>query len=440
MMSVLLRCSCSVGFMILFCLGTVGQSFAKVQKNIKPPDFTVVLPDSFLKQADTPSLPVTGLLHDIEQIQSNYLATLADEDPFYGLYVSGAYDQGLKSSDGSHRIGVEWELFDEGWNESLRRVDKKKVETKLQFLQMLANMQQKKFMENLYLTSMVNNQIQGLISQKKTATLQTLQENRKKQFQNGYVTKDDYLTIYYKYKNSELLASHYNNQDTALLSKPIFDIINRCEHIQLLPVESLLKRAIDKSVQIQIQDEFIQRTDFYPTWSDDLRLRVYAENVQYRGDNEQEQIVGVSFRLPIQTNGSREVLVSTEQDVYLKQKEAIRKRLGQRIPLLVERFQFHQQRIIIAGKEYDLMQQRLTDFTAEEKLSIPILDRTPQRSMDLLETELLDKELEILLARMKVYEMLLNLENLVQPDSIADLLETAVTLSLHSLETRDTLQ
>ncbi len=266
-----------------------------------------------------------------------------------------------------------------------------------------------------------------------------LQESRKKQFQNGYATKDDYLTVYYKYQNSALLADHYNNQVTILLEKPIFDIINRCEHIHLLPAKSLLKSAVDTSVQMQIQDVFIQRSDFFPSWSDDLRLRLYAENIQRRG-NEQEQVVGVSFRLPIQTNGSREELVSTEQDVYLKQKEAIRKRLEQRIPLLMERLQFHQRRIIIADKEYDLMQQRLKDFTAEEKLSIPILDRTPQRSIDLLETELLDKEQEILLARMKVYEMLVNLENLVHPKSIAELLERPVTISLHSLETRNTLK
>lgn len=392
---------------------------------------TVVLPETFLKQADAPSPPVTTLLNDIEQIQDDYLTTLADENPFYGLYIRADYDQDIDSSEDAHRIGVEWELFDEGWNESLQRIDKKKVETKLQFLQMLASMQQKRLMEKLYLKNRVNTQIQGLISKKKSAVLQALQETRKIQFQNGYVTKDDYLTVYYKYQNSALLASHYANQETALLDKPIFDIINRCESIVLLSLDSLLKQAINKSVQIQIQDLFIQRSDFFPSWSDDLRLKLYAENVQRRyGD--QEQIMGVSFRLPLQTNGSRKELVATEQNVYQKQKEAIRKRLEQRIPGIIELISFHQQRIIIANNEYSLMQERLSDLTAEEKSSLPILDRTPKRTLDLLEIELLDKELEILLARLKVYEELLKLESLVQPESLEGMFEVPVTLSLHS--------
>ncbi len=136
-MRTLLRFSCATLLSFVFCLGVSRQSFSKEQTPEVAVDFAVVLPNSFLKQADTPSLPVSGLLNDIEQTQENYLTTLADEDPFYGLYISGAYDQDLKDSGDAHRIGVEWELFDEGWNESLQKVDKKKVETNLQFLQML---------------------------------------------------------------------------------------------------------------------------------------------------------------------------------------------------------------------------------------------------------------------------------------------------------------
>lgn len=386
--------------------------------------YPVLLPREFQKQADEPTPPVTSLLSDIEQVQSDYLSTLEDANPFYGLYLRGQYDQDMETHEDAHSVGLEWEFFDLGWNESLQRIKQNKVDTRLQFLQMLANMQQKRFMEKLYLKNQVSIGIQGLIHGKKDKVLKALQETRKLQYQNGYATKDDYLTAYYKYQTSALLTAHYKTQTTALLDKPAFDIINRCQSLILLSKETLAERAVEKSVQIQIQNVLIQRSEFFPAWSDNLRLQVYAENIQRRASNHQEQIMGVSVRLPLQITSSRSDLIATEQDVYIKQKEAIRKRLSQRITGIGETLRFHQQRIRIGENEYALMRQRLSDLTLEEQSSIPILDRTPKRALDLLTIELLDKELEILLARMKVFEELLKLEALVLPENMADMFES----------------
>jgi hypothetical protein len=383
---------------------------------------SVLLPVQFQKRADDQAPPVASLLSEIEQVQKDYLSTLEDTDPFYGLYLRGLYEQDMESHEDANSIGLEWEFFDLGWNESLQRIKQKKVDTKLQFLQMLANMQQKRLMEKIYLKNQVTIGIQGLIHGKKNDVLKALQEARKLQYDNGYATKDDYLTAFYKYQTSALLASHYRTQSTALLDKPAFDIINRCQSLVLLPIDVLAKRAAEKSVQIQIQNVLIQRSEFFPAWSDNLRLQVYARNVQRR-TGDQEQIMGVTARLPLQTNGSRDDLIATEQDVYLKQKEAIRKRLSQRITGIGETLRFHQQRIRIGENEYGLMQQRLSDLGIEEQSSIPILDRTPSRSLDLLTIDILDKELEILLARMKVYEELLKLEALVLPENMVDMFE-----------------
>ncbi len=421
-MSILLRSGSICFLIILSCLLFSQRAWSGTKDATSVSPVSILLPVSFLSKADAESLPVNTLLQDIRRVQQDYLDTLDNENPFYGLYIKGEYDQFLDPSEDLQRIGVEWEFFDDGWNDSLQRIDRKKLEIRLQFLQMLANMQQKKFMEKLSFKNRLSTRIRGLVSKKKAMLLHTLQQARKKQFENGYATKDDYLTIHYKYQNSALLAEHYENLATPLLTKGEFDIINRCETLRLLPLESLLQQAVEKSVQIQIQNLFIQRSEFFPSWSDDLRLKLFAENTYLRDGNE-EKVMGISFRLPLQTNGSRETLVATEQDMYIKQKLAIRKRLEQRIPGILETLRFHQQRVIISSNEYALMRQRFSDLTQEEKSSIPILDRTPKRSLELLKIELLDKEMEILLTRLKVYEELIKLQSLVQSKTIADLLE-----------------
>lgn len=409
----------------LFFLSQTVQGIAappqKTGPNTAQPALGVFLPQTFLHEGGaTQPPPVAILVSHIEEIQQSYLDTLSEESPFYGLYLKAEYDRFPDNNEDSNRLGIEWQLFDLGWRESLQQLNKKKVETKLQFLQMVANMQQKRFMEKLYLKNQIRIRIKGFINKKKTSVLQGLQETRKKQFQNGYATRDDYLTIHYKYQNSALLAAHYDKQEAALLDGMTYELINSGERLVLLSTATLLQMAIGQSIQIHIQNLFIQRSDFFPRWSDDLRLKLYAENVQRR-DGDLEKIMGVALRLPLQGSGSREKLITIEQDVYLKQKEAIRKRLAQRIPGIIERIRFHQQRIIIGTNEYTLMEQRLLGLTSAEKSSLPMLDNTPKRTLELLEIQRLDKEMEILLARVKVYEELLELEFLVQPPTMAAL-------------------
>ncbi len=225
----------------------------------------------------------------------------------------------------------------------------------------------------------------------------------------------------YKYERAQHDVHHYSGLDRRRMRLRDFDIVNTIEYVSLAPFDSLTDKAVDNSYDLRIQELFISRSESFPEWLDNLSLRLYVGTEREFGTDELTNIVGIRARIPIGSNHGRQELIDIEQSAYRDQQQAIIVRIEQKINRLSELFQFHQKRIKTAASEYRLLETHRDLQREYREHPLPALAAVPDKEIDGLTMDLLAKEEDILLARLDAYEVLLQLEALVIPDFLSEL-------------------
>ncbi len=382
---------------------------------------TVLFPDSFIAIESETDGSISNILGRIENVRDKYLEKLNERGSFKGFYFRSQFERDMDNSDEREFLALEWELFDEGWRESKKQLDEKRVETKLQYLQLLRDMHERNLHEALFRFQGVSNSTRFYQAKKRFKTLKNLLAKYEEQLEQGYVTRTEYENMRYKYERAQHDVHHYSGLDRRRMRLRDFDIVNTIEYVSLAPFDSLTDKAVDNSYDLRIQELFISRSESFPEWLDNLSLRLYVGTEREFGADELTNIVGIRARIPIGSNHGRQELIDIEQSAYRDQQQAIIARLEQKINRLSELFQFHQKRIKTAASEYRLL-ERHRDLQREyREHPLPALAAVPDKAIDHLTVDLLAKEEDILLARLDAYEVLLQLEALVIPDVLSEL-------------------
>ena len=382
---------------------------------------TVVLPDSLMVKESEAGGSISEILGRIESVRDEYLKELNERGSFKGFYVRSQFDRDTQTNDERELLFLEWELFDEGWHESKKQLDEKRVETKLQFLQLLRNMRERNLHEALFQLQGVTNSVRFHEAKKRFDVIKSLLTRYEEQLEEGYATQEELQEMRYKYESAQNDINHYSRLDQRGISQRDFDIVNKIEFVSLASVDNLTAKAVDNSYDLRIQELFISRSEFFPQWVDNLSLRLYAGADRGFGDDRRDNVVGVRLRIPIDFKRGRANLIDIEQSAFRDQQRAISMRQEQKTNRLYELFQFHQKRIKTTASEYRLVKKHRGLKEKQRSYPLSALPTVPDKEIDRLTIELLTKEEDILLARLDAFKILLQLEALVMPDSLSEL-------------------
>lgn len=366
----------------------------------------------------------TGSINELTTRVGNnrdpYFAKMEEISAFSGLFLSGQTDRSLPEGNTRSVYALEWELFNQGWNESRKLLAKTKLEHQVQYYQLLRDMEEKQLNESLFRLQQVRNKVLAFAHDKEVTALKSLLDRRKQELASRYVTREDVADIEFKVERATLKRAYYQSTDQLALSSEVYALINQVESLVLRPHKDLLERAVAHSYEHKLQELFADRSDYFPTWSDNLSLRFYVEKTR-DFERDDQTVAGVRIRIPIGTNRGRDELVRLGRNSYLDQQQAVEARLTQKIAALTDRLRLKQSELELLQKEYQLLLTKTELACQQVKFPVSNIDATPARRIDELTIDRLAKEGDILRERLDIFEAMTELSALVKPEKPTDL-------------------
>ncbi len=377
--------------------------------------------DSFLaRQGDTSPRSIGAIIQEIEELERDYLQDLQDSRSSYGLFAIGDYNHDTLNTETRYAAGLEWRLFNDGYIEAVRRDSQKILQTKLEFYQMREDMIARKLDEDLDVLSSIENRVNLAHADEKAFALSTVLEKRKMQLQHGYTTALDVLNIERQLVDARQSSTFYRHEQAAGLSRQQQEMLNNLEQLHLKPVAELENIGMERSNNLKIQDNFVDRADYFPAWIDDVAVDLEAGHSREYSEQDRNT-VGITVEIPLSLNTGRSSLVETQKRIYRYQKEAVVRRLQKQIEKLGTLYRFHQQRLLAQQQTLQLLiEMRKTD-NEREGWSIQKFEDDPARNQELLTISIIDARYESLRIRLKLYEVILKLMTLTQEQEITAL-------------------
>ncbi len=383
---------------------------------------TILFPTHYVGEASLPETSVSDLVDRTARVRDRYLEALNDKKSFKGVYAKAQFDRYTDGAGDDRLLALEWELFDEGWYEAKKELDKKRVETKVQFFQMLRDLRTHEHNEQLHRLKILRNTVHLHQAKKRHRVLERLLPKYAQRLESGYATMAEFQRISYQHRRASLDLTHYSGLTHSNLSAIEFVVLNNVERITLKDNQTIAELAITNSYDLALQELFIDRSEFFPTWLDDLSVRVYMEHDENPVFRERENIIGLRVRVPLRLDRGRDRLIDIEKSAYRDQQQAIKLRIAQRIGSISESFRFQQKRIVSISSELVFLKEQRKLQEERARHTLAALPAVPEKTSELLELELIQKREDVLLARILAYEQLLALAHLVAPESLRELI------------------
>ncbi len=356
----------------------------------------------------------TALAQRLEQQRDSYFSSLDTLVPFNGLYATGSADQSFADNfGGRYSFGLEWELFDQGRGEARRNLDRLKLESRTQYVQLLRDMEQRHLQENLLAVEQMRNKLLAMLYERESAAIRPLLERRRQELAAGRITRADLAEMEFKAERAALRGRHYGTLDDVLVYPQAQELINRIEDVQLQPHAELVERAAARSPDIEMQALLADRSRFLPSVKDNTSVRLYVERAR-DFDRGPYHVAGVRVRIPIGNDRLRDAVAESTAGLYQDQRESLRAALSQKLALLSERLRLKQNDMRLLQAENRMIRQKAE--LACYRLDHPV-SSLPDADRDVEEMTLRLHELqrEILTARLDVLEVLTQVSALVKP-------------------------
>ncbi len=381
----------------------------------------ILFPAYYVSGAFSPGGSVSDLVSRTARVRDRYLEALNDTKSFKGVYATAQLERSADDGGDESLLALEWELFDEGWYEANKDLDKKKIETKVQFFQMLRDLRIHEHNERTHRLKVLGNTVHLYQAQKRHKILERLLPKYAQRLESGYATMAEFQRVAYQYRRSRIDLTHYSGLTRSKLSPTEFTLLNNIERFALKDNRALAELAMLNSYDLALQDLFIDRSEFFPNWLDDLSVRLYMEYDENPVSRDRENIFGLQVRIPLNLDRGRNGLIDIEKAAYRDQQRAIKLRIGQRIDSISESFRFQQKRIESISSEHRFLKTQWKLQEERARHTLAALPAVPEKTIEVLELELNQKQEDVLLARLKAYAELLTLEHLVAPESLRDL-------------------
>lgn len=357
---------------------------------------------------------IDQLTDDVNSSSDRFAEILENTSNFKGVYVKVENTKSLDSDYFDRKLALEFELFDDGWGEAKIKTAKKRLQSKLQYLQLQNNMQLKQVDNSHYRINQVKNYVYYKTVTELVLFYTDLVSKRKIQLAEGYIDQLDFIDVEYKLEKAKTSQLFYQTAAQQKLSLSWFDLLNKIEKSVLKDEQWMEEKAADHSYDLRIQDIFISRSDFQPKYLDNVSLRL---SIERRNNNrlliDAENLVSVRVRLPIDFNKHRNEIIDTQKNSYLLQKEAIKLRLREKIESNTNLFEFKKKTLINLQHDYDLLTRKAEVAKKQKDAVLLGLKYTPERMLDNIAAKKLNLKTDILITRLDMLNTLVDLGSLI---------------------------
>ena len=350
----------------------------------------------------------------------NFLKDYNEQIPFHGFYVRTNTAQDLDSGEHDLDYRLEWNLFKDGWYEMKKDFEKKRNQNELKTLQLLNDVMQHWLNQRLDEIKFLKYAAHYHQASEHSKLLANILKRRHVQLMEGYITRDDFDHIQFKYRQSELKKQLYAPYKDSGLAFDIHRLLNCGEFLSLIALAEIKKTAIKQAYPIKIQHNLAASAEFIESWSDELRVNLYVERRDSFVENTQNN-VGVEMKIPLYWYSRRESSIEQEKKLYQKQAAVLSQRIESNVEKLYAFYNFQQNRIKTLLLELEKTARRKQYERERAKRVLENLDQTPERSLDLLLIEEIDLRFEAVLARLELYEILVKLMALTHATHPQDL-------------------
>lgn len=381
------------------------------------------IPASVVEDTSTAS-EITGLTGKASRDGKEFLLRLDRMNPFNGLYLRAQHERSLERGDASASFALEWEAFENGRGEAIRRLDKARLERLVQHAQLQHDMREKALHERLYRAQRMRNRVFALEYGWEAEALEKLLERRRREMAAGFATREDVAETGFKLERANARKAYHLMSEQQPVNVMDASLLQQAGTLKIQPAGILLVRAIEQSYEYKLQSLFARRSEFSHTWTDDLSLRVYLENRHDFG-NASENILGVRLRLALDSDSGRNEVAELEKELYATQQLAVEARLRQKIEAATDTIREKQAALRIGEAEVDLLRERGRLACAMATRPVSVIDAAPARTMDVIQVLLREKSRDLLTLRFDILAQLLELAHLTQVERLTDLLAEA---------------
>ncbi|HFD32492.1 MAG TPA: hypothetical protein ENJ28_07310 [Gammaproteobacteria bacterium] len=389
------------------------------QRLLFPPEF---LHHNLVDNENYDDQSMQQLMENINKIKNEYLQTLDDTSAFQGLYLNGGYSKDISNDTDEYFYGLEWELYDNGRQASRRVLDKRKLESRLQFLQQLRQMYARRKESQLSFIKQLEDRLDLYIADRQSNIIAPKLKKARQQLKSGFITQVEYNE--WELKNFKISSkiNYLRGKSYTILNQSLISFLNNLETAKIKNHKKLSELAIKRSVAIKIQNLMSTRSSFLPKWEDNLSLSLFVEQRRLKTQTTND-MVGVRLRVPLGANSNRDKIIKMDKKIYRDQIKSVKKRLQQRLNDLTRQFLFQQQRIQYFTKEYDFLKNKIATLNIQKKVGLPSLSYTSEKDLPLQKLNQINVLHNALKARLTLYKTVIELEELVTPDQRADLFE-----------------
>jgi hypothetical protein len=385
---------------------------------------------SYVMQSNLPNTMLQNMQQNVAT-RAEIAAQLEQNGEFSGLYFRVEGKSSLNSDYYDARIGVDFEVFNNGYYEAKREGDKKRLQNQLELLQQQVDMENRLYEQVFFQTKLIANTIKLKSMQKQSALLFGLKSYQQQQLKMGRITKAEYAKAELALEKVSTMLQHYQNIQAEKVPHDWQIWLNNIEKLSLKTTSAIMAFGLANSASHQIQNVLQQRSEFQPSYLDKVQLKVFVEHREQSGPADWdlstasldgENIVGVAARLPIDFSGSREQLVTAQKQSYRQQQQAIALRLEQKVASLSDQFSYKQALLKQALASYSLLNIEREQAIKQMRSEIGGLDYQPEQKINQLALERVRVEETILLTRLETFSLLEQLRLLLNESDFSRLI------------------
>lgn len=396
-----------------------------VVTEVKPLPGTV-FSNEFVDDTQPRSRVIEALVMRINELRKKRQQLVDGTKIFNGIYATSDLTAELGGSEYGYALGLEWEIFDQGYYESKRDTAKTKIERELRYFQLLQQMLNRKLQEEIGYLHNLEAKIDLVSGRRLEQFSSEILSSLEIRLEQGLALQTEVDEWRYRKRSAKQTVEFHQLGKTASLSSESKVLLNRIERLKLKPIPELFLHAQERSIALKIQQTFIKMGQFFPDWKENLQVKLFVEQRKpYSGfsgsNNDSNQVAGVRVRLPIDFNRKRDAMIALDKQVYLEQEKAVRERLHQRITYASRHLGMEQNKLRHLIGKYELIGSKIELTERYREASIASLSYTPEKQLVVLALERMELSKTILKARISVLRSATELARLTLTDNVTEL-------------------
>ena len=360
---------------------------------------------------------IVDIQYGIDERLAKLETALEDDTDFKGLYGILQAEQSLQNNEQGSRLGVHWELLNDGWRESKRTKGKSRIEAEFDQLQMRADLHNQRFDAQIYEAKTLRNRLRYFHYKAKLNYFDALAERKQRQLEEKFITATEYDEFHLRRARAYQHLSLYRTIQHGGVLPFTRQLLNQIEALQIRSIDTLMNVGRQNSLDLRRIQLQVDRTEYYPDYWDNASLRLYVEHRDTLSEiDSQDQVAGVRLEVPIDFNRTRSAIVNNQKHNYQAVSRAIEIRMEQNLRSV--RQQFYER----AAELDELLRRRESMFKTDEALqniaeaAIGNIEATPEKDREILNYNKITNAFDILEKRVDCYQLLVRLAYLTNSD------------------------